>query len=98
MKFKRKSIETMVFIEKLGCMVSFKDGIAITDDKIGKEMIQLGYVNIEDSQETKTKQEPKVDSPKPVESKPQMRKQAEAKPLKPIKPLTKESDEINSEV
>ena len=92
----------MVFIEKLGCMVSFKDGIAITDDKIGKEMIQLGYVNIEDSQETKTKQEPKVERPKPVESKPQMRKQAEAKPLKPIKPLapekSEESEEINSEV
>lgn len=43
MKFRSKNSETMFWVEKYKTMVSFKNGIAEVDDKIGKEMIQCGY-------------------------------------------------------
>lgn len=43
MKIRSKNGETMFWVKKYGKMVSFVNGVANVDEKVGKEMVACGY-------------------------------------------------------
>jgi hypothetical protein len=43
MKIRSKNGETMFWVGKYGKMISFVDGVANVDEKVGKEMVACGY-------------------------------------------------------
>lgn len=43
MKIRSKNGETMFWVGKYGKMISFVNGVANVDDKVGKEMVACGY-------------------------------------------------------
>lgn len=93
MQFKSKNGETMIWVSSLKKIISFNNGVAEVDDKVGKELIKLGYIENSKTQ----KVQPKVDAEvKPIAS-------AEAKVASPIKPIRAKKPEvgdgeINSEI
>ena len=88
MQFKRKGRETMLWIDSLKKIVRFnKNGVANVDEKTGKEMKKLGYIENSES----VKPESKTLTKEEVAEK--------AKFIKPIKPISDEVDsKINNEV
>lgn len=86
MKFKSKNKETMLWLETIKTMVSFKNGVADVDDKVGKEMIKFGY--IQDSNTTPSQKGAETKTAQKVE------------PIKPIKPIiTNQTDsDINEQI
>ena len=95
MQFLSKHGETMVWVSTLKRIIVFNNGVAEVDDKVGKELIKLGYI---ENSKTKTKTpkeeaEVKVEGPTSVEPK-------VIAPIKPLKPKKEEveDDAINSEI
>ena len=47
MKFKAKNGYTMVWVSSLKRTIPFKNGIAEVDEKVGNELIKLGYERVD---------------------------------------------------
>ena len=89
MQFLSKHGETMVWVETLKKIIVFNNGVAEVDDKVGKELIKLGYI---ENSKTKTK------SPEEAEVKVEQPTSVEPKVITPIKPLKPKKEEVEDSV
>lgn len=64
MKFKARNGYTMVWVKSIGKTILFRNGIAEVDEKVGNELLKLGYerVDIEPKKVVTPKQNNKVEA------------------------------------